>query len=287
MIDDLSQTLRSLLSRAMGQAQIVFDQPSEAFKPTQTTLNVFLYDIRENLELRGSEPRVEQRTAQRVAIRRPPFRIACSYLITAWAVGGTEPPLQEQRLLSQALLVLKQYPTIPAAFLPASLKDQEPPLPMVVAQADGLKEPHEFWTAIGNKLRPSITATATIGMEMTEPEEASLVQVHDLILGERTSPAERKLQSATRSEGGRLAGRITDAGGKPVRDAIVSVVGTALRTRTDAEGRYLLRLLPPGNYTLKAQKEAMERTLPVTIPDAEARAGSASGTLRSLLDVQL
>jgi hypothetical protein len=175
MIDDLSKALESLLSEAMksqaiDNAQIVFDQPVETFKPAQTTLNVFLYDIRENLELRSSEPRIEPRAAGRVAIHRPPFRIACSYLITAWAVGGTEPPLQEHRLLSQALLVLKRYPTIPAKLLPDSLKGQEPPLPMMVAQADGLKAPHEFWTAIGNKLRPSITATVTIGLEVPEPK---------------------------------------------------------------------------------------------------------------------
>jgi hypothetical protein len=267
----------------------LFDQPSEAFKPSQTTLNVFLYDIRENLELRSNEPRIEPHPAGRVAIHRPPARIACSYLITAWAVGGTEPPLQEHRLLSQALLVLKRYPTIPTEFLPASLKDQEPPLPMLVAQADGLKAPHEFWTAIGNKLRPSITAAITIGLEVPEPkpEEAPLVRMHDIILGERTSPVEQALKSATRSEGYRIAGRITDAEEKPVQGASVSVLGTGLKTQTDAEGHYTLGLLAPGNYTLQVQKDDMERTLQVAIPDAEARAGSPNDAIRSLLDIQL
>lgn len=276
MIDDLSKALSSLLSPAMDQAQIVFDQPSEAFKPSQTTLNVFLYDIRENLELRSNEPRIEPRPAGRVSIHRPPFRIACSYLITAWAVGGPEPPLQEHRLLSQALAVLLRYPTIPSGFLQGSLKGQEPPLPLLVAQADGLKAPHEFWSAIGNKLRPSITATVTIGMEVTEPkpEEATLVHLHDIILGERTSPAEHRLKPATRSEGFRIAGRVTDADGKPVEDAIVSVLGTGLKTQTDAEGRYTLGLLAPGDYTLQLRKQDIERTFQVAIPGSDVRDGS-------------
>lgn len=275
MIDDLSEALSSLLSPAMDQAQIVFDQPSEAFKPKRKTLNLFLYDIRENLELRSNEPRIEPRAAGRVAIQRPPFRIACSYLITAWAVDGPEPPLQEQRLLAQVLAVLLRYPTIPAALLRGGLKGQEPPLPLLVAQADGLKAPHEFWTAIGNKLRPSITATVTIGMEVaeTKPEEFTLVHLHDIILGERTSPLERTLKSATRSEGYRIAGRVTGAGGKPIQGAGVGVLGTGLKTHTDAEGRYTLGLLPPGNYTLQVQKDDMETTLPVAIPDASARGG--------------
>ena len=278
MIDDLSKALRSLLSPAMDQAQIVFDQPSEAFKPTRTTLNVFLYDIRENLELRSSEPRIEPRAEKRVAIRRPPFRIACSYLITAWAVGGTEPPLQEHRLLSQALLVLKRYPTIPAEFLPASLKGQEPPLPMMVAQVDGLKEPYEFWTAIGNKLRPSITATITIGLEVPEPkpEEAWLVRMHDIILGERTSPAEQTLKAAVRSEGYRIAGRVTDADKKPFQGARVSVLSTGLETGTDAEGRYTLGLLAPGTYTLRVQAGAEVKTIEVALPEWKAAAVEGS-----------
>jgi hypothetical protein len=289
MISDLSLTLRSLLSPALEQAQIVFDQPSEAFKPSQTTINVFLYDIRENLELRNSEPRIEPRAAGNVAIRRPPSRIACSYLITAWAVGGTEPPLQEHRLLSDVLAVLMRYPTVPEHYLQGSLKGQEPPLPMLIAQADGLKAPHEFWSAIGNKLRPSITATVTIGMELTEPEpeEAPLVRIHDIILGEKTSPREQALKSATRSESCRIAGRVTNGQEKPVQDANVSVLGTNLRVRTDAEGRYTLGLLMPGTYTLQAEKNDTQKTFQVMIPDADTRAGAPDDTIGSTLDIRL
>lgn len=278
MIDDLSIALRSLLSPAMSGAHIVFDQPSEAFKPTETTLNVFLYDIRENLELRTGEPRVEPRAAEKVAIRRPLFRIACSYLITAWVMSGVEPPLQEQRLLSQALLLLKQYSTIPAAFLPASLRDQQPPLPMMVAQADGLKEPSEFWTAIGNKLRPSVTTTITIGLEVPEPslEEATLVRVHDIVVGERTSAAEQALKAATQSQGYRIAGHVTDADKKPVQGARVSVVGTGLETKTDAEGRYTLGLLASGTYTLRLQARDKVKTIAVALPDWKAAAVEGS-----------
>jgi hypothetical protein len=277
VINDLSIALRSLLSPAMGGADIVFDQPSEAFKPTRTTLNLFLYDIRENLELRTSEPRVEPR-AEKVALRRPLLRIACSYLITAWVSSGNEPPLQEQRLLSQVLLLIKQYPTIPAAYLPASLRHQEPPLPMMVAQADGLKAPHEFWTAIGNKLRPSVTATITIGLEVPEPtlEEVSLARVHDISLGERTSAAERALKAATQSQGYRIAGRVTDANKKPVQGATVSVAGTGLETQTDAEGRYTLGLFAPGTYTLSLQAGDEVETIRVALPDWKAAAVEGS-----------
>ena len=64
MIRDLSLTLQAILDDpALGAAfpelaaaQIVFNPPVETFNPTQTTIDLFLYDIRENMELRSNEP---------------------------------------------------------------------------------------------------------------------------------------------------------------------------------------------------------------------------------------
>ncbi len=69
MIRDLSETLRAMLDDPalanlypeLAAAQILFDQPTEQFKPSQTTLNLFLYDVRENMELRSNEPLFERR----------------------------------------------------------------------------------------------------------------------------------------------------------------------------------------------------------------------------------
>ena len=120
MINELSETLRALLDDPalaaafpeLAAAQVVFDRPAEQFNPSQTTIDLFLYDVREDMELRSNEPVVE-RLNGRAVIKRPPLRVACSYLLTAWAVGGGELPLQEQKILSQALMVLARYPTIP------------------------------------------------------------------------------------------------------------------------------------------------------------------------------
>ena len=117
MISDLSQVLRKILEDSrrfpeLAEAQVSFERPSETFNPGQTTVNLFLYDIREHLELRSNEPSIEMRGGQAI-IHNPPKRIACSYLVAAWPVGGAELPLQEHRLLSQVLQVFSAYPTIP------------------------------------------------------------------------------------------------------------------------------------------------------------------------------
>ena len=139
----------------LAGAVIQFDRPVEGeYKPQPPrALNLFLYDVRENMEMRTNEPVVTRSNGETV-IRRPPVRVACSYLVTAWPSGTASEdekltaPLREHRLLGEALQVLSQYPTIPEPLLQGSLAKQDTPPPLVVAQADGLKVPSEFWTAI-------------------------------------------------------------------------------------------------------------------------------------------
>src|SRR5262249_39638586 len=135
MIQDLSLTLQNILTQPglpspLSDALIAFDRPEESFHPLQTTVDLFLYDLRENLELRSNELTIDKGTAQSVT-QKAPMRLACSYLCTAWPVGGADPALQEQQLLGQVLQTLGRFPIIPDGFLQGSLKGQEPSLPMV------------------------------------------------------------------------------------------------------------------------------------------------------------
>ena len=174
MIRDLSETLSALLAPALPTADISFERPTDVFQPAQTTVNLFLYDVRENLELRNNEPVV--RRVGTVAIKEPPpVRLDCAYLVTAWPVGGTDLPLQEHRLLSQSLRRLLRFPTIPPEFLRGSLIGQQPPLPTVTARPDGLANPAEFWTALGSRLRVALTLKATIGVTAFDPVSDHLV----------------------------------------------------------------------------------------------------------------
>jgi hypothetical protein len=85
MFHDLSQTLKAILSQSglpteLKVIQISFDRPDGKFIPQQTTLNLFLYDIRENVELRDSTPLMESDRVQgRAVIHRPPARVDCTF----------------------------------------------------------------------------------------------------------------------------------------------------------------------------------------------------------------
>lgn len=258
MIRDLTQTLRSLLTQSavpaeLAGAQIVFDRPTDQFNPTQATVDLFLYDIRENLELRSNESTVERQNGQ-VTISRPPLRVDCSYLVTAWpgGVSGDELALQEHRLLSQILQVFSRYSTIPNNFLQGSLANQEPPLPMVTARANGLKEPAEFWTSLGTQLRASIGVTVTIGIPVFAPVTSSMVttKVAGFDLG-------KGVEETLIQIGGQVQAQ-TQGGIESVPNALVDILDAGLQTRTDKKGRYLFVQVPSGTHTIRVVAEGFE-----------------------------
>ncbi len=268
MIRDLSLTLRELLTQPglpaeLAAAQIVFDRPADTFNPGATAVDLFLYDIRENTELRNSEPIINRVNGQAL-IRPAPMRVSCTYLVTAWPTGvGEEVTLGEHRLLSQVLQVLSGYSTIPAEFLQGSLAGQEPPLPMMAARVDSLKNPPEFWSAMGNKLRASFMVTVTIGMDVFETITAPVV------LTETRKTTALVTATATKTSY-RFGGRVTTPQNEPVVDAIVTLVETGQETRTDESGRYRLGRLLAGDYTVQVADPTLGvRALSMTVPAAE------------------
>jgi Pvc16 N-terminal domain/Carboxypeptidase regulatory-like domain len=271
VIRDLSLTLQAVLSDPalkpeypeLAAAQIVFDRPDESFKPAQTTIDLFLFDVRENYELKSNEPVIERKNGQ--AITHPaPVRAACTYLATAWPVGGTDLALQEQQLLAEVFQVIMGFPKIPNSYLKGKLAGQAPALPVIATHPDELKNPAEFWSAIGNKLRPSLTLSVTISMDVFNPGTAPMAKTVEVRLGERISGQEQ-LNPATTQQLFRIGGTITSSG-NPVSGANVSLMNTGLAANTDSNGLYLIGAVPGGPYTLRVQSGAASKQVGITIP---------------------
>ncbi len=263
MIQDVSQTLRAILTQPgvppeLAKALIAFDRPSDPYSPSQTTVNLFLYDLRENLELRNNEPVVNIAAGQ-ASIATAPMRLACTYLVTAWPVGGTDLALQEQQLLSEVLQVLSKYPLIPASFLQGSLAGQDPLLPLVALHPDALKNISEFWTSLGNKLKPSLSVTVTISMPMFAPVTAPIVITAQTGMQQIGLPATHVASHA-------IGGTVTNATNAPVPGAAVTLVEVGLATTTDADGRYSLGPMAAGNFTLHVVSGASTKDKSITVP---------------------
>jgi hypothetical protein len=268
MIRDLSETLRAILQDPsmppeLAAADVVFDRPTDPFNPAKTTINLFLYDIRENTELRSNEYVVDRRNHQ--AITHPaPLRLNCSYLVTAWPIGGADPALQEHRLLTQVLRAFGQFAVIPDRFLRGSLVAQDPPLPMIALHPDALKNLSEFWTSVGNKLRASLTLTVTISVPL-------FADVAEFVVTTRrtdVTPADSGAPDIWVQVGGRVLDLTANGIGGAVVDVLdATLQETGLRDTSDADGRFSFLRVPAGTQNLRAVAPGFQaKTQPLVVP---------------------
>ena len=185
MLQDLDETLKDLLTRSLppkwATADIRFDAPDDTFSPEnqKITLDLFLYDVRENRELRSTEPVLDRQSNGSLRQTRPPVLMDCSYFITAWSgINANTVALkqdvvkEEHELLSEVMKVLLRYPVLPNAILTGKLQDQEPPRTSML-QPSMLQSIAEFWQALGGKPRAALNYMVTIAVEVDEPQPAA------------------------------------------------------------------------------------------------------------------
>jgi hypothetical protein len=184
MINDLDESVAALLRRELPpglaqQVQISFATPDDQFPPQSVTLpaiDLFLYDIRENLDLRSSES-IFERGADGTAKRyRAPVRVDFSYLITAWPSASVPDPAEdEHRLLGEVMRALLRYWTLPEEVLQGVLVEQKPDLPVSSLQPGRLQSLGEFWQALGGKPKVALNYSVTLAIDVAKREEVPLV----------------------------------------------------------------------------------------------------------------
>ena len=194
MISDVDEALRSLildsLTVSRQNVDIKYDLPSRdwASRLNRPTIDLFLFDIRENLRLRGAEQyRQVPRDDGTVEIHRNPVRIDLRYLLSAW----TKDPEDEHLLLSDTLMTLLRNPTIPDKYCSEKMKKQQFP---VILDAAVYQPEHgptekvtEIWGVIGNDIHAGFIVTVTITVDPFEPRVEPQVSAVMRNLGQ-TSP---------------------------------------------------------------------------------------------------
>jgi len=251
MFQDLDTALTNLLHDPAApldvrNADISFETPDKNFAPADGTVNLFLFDLKENRELRDPEP-IRDIVAGVVVRRQPPLSTDCTYLVTAWAnnLAGPARVAGEHSLLGQTLVWLSRFPLVPAAvFAGGSLANPPFPPPTMVAQAKADNSAGEFWSALGIPPRPAFYLTVTIALELgMETIEGPPVVTKEIILSEIPSP----LIATWFQIGGTVRDSITTL---PVEAAEVTLVETGAISVTDEQGHFRFSNLEAGNYTL-------------------------------------
>jgi hypothetical protein len=260
MINELDETLKTLLIDKGGfnpaEVDISFEIPTRDWSTpaTRPTVNLYLYDIRENTKLRETYWEEESRNGGSVTLRRLPVRIDLSYMITCWT-GAVE---DQHLLLWQVLDTFYRHSPLPDDILQGRLKNVAHAVRTEVAQSDGiLKNVSDFWGALENQLRPAVNVVVTLDLDLNEVATAPIVFARAVKLGPRArgangAPLENRLERLAHGPDAppfQVAGTVRDGAGLPVRAAAVRLIaalpdGQAIQCgptiQTDAGGRYFI-----------------------------------------------
>ena len=183
MIQDVDDSLLTLLraegSALLKQINISFRAPDKDFpnKVKAPAIDLFLYDVRENLDLRSNEFSMERTDKGTAKILPPPARVDCSYLITAWSADKDEKVIsaEEHRLLGEVMITLLRFPELPREYLRGSLANQALPVPTATLHPGRLQSLGEFWQALDGQPRTALNYTVTIAVQPALAVETGVV----------------------------------------------------------------------------------------------------------------
>ncbi len=280
MLNELDESLKTLLVQDLPRVterieadgfDISFDVPNREFRSrlTRPTLSLYLYNIQENLELRGRTWNVTRQNGT-VTTRRPPVRLDCNYMVTAWSNEVED----EHRLLTGATRVLFRNPILPADVLHGSLRDGFE-ISTEVAQPESFKDVVDIWSVLDNDLHPSVRVTVTIPLELDVEYQSPAVRGHDVGVDSPTwQPGPTRPM--------RITGRV-EQDGQPVAGALVRADYAS--ATTDDSGEYVLNNVTPGRQLfwvrVKETFYQLEADLPkdsvITLPSATTPPSGDSG----------
>jgi hypothetical protein len=183
MITEIDDSLTNLLRRqgAIGaEVELALDAPTRdwAARRTVPTVDLYLYDIREDLRRRSAGLVDVLNDDGRVIARQEPARLfKFAYLVTAW----TQRPQDEHRLLGSVLTCLVRHDAVPADCLTPTLARQERPIRLqVAAPPPENRQISDVWSSLGGDLKPSLDLVVTMPFDpelwedLAAPVEAPL-----------------------------------------------------------------------------------------------------------------
>lgn len=248
MIKDLDESIKQLLIKKgalnSSEVNISFEAPNRDWAASQSkpAINIYLYDIHENHELRSYEWTVERNNDRTATKKKTPLRVAFSYLITVW----TKDVGDEHSLLGHIMAVLCRHTFLPDEILQGALKGLEYPVHASTAQPDGLvKNPADFWSALDNQLKPYIDYVVTLPVDLDITLTAPVVSTKTI-----------EVKEAGKKEVEEMAqiGGIVHEKGKPeagIGNASVVVKEKGMTSKTDDEGHYSFAKLEKDKYTFQ------------------------------------
>ena len=255
----LQRVLHDLGKIPPQDVDVRFEAPTREFAAslTRPTLSLFLFDVRENNELRHTS--LEQMRANgRATYRVPPRRFDLRFLVSALTTEIAD----EHLLLERTLITLMQHPTFPDELLPQSLRVANPPLAAQVVKPEDDDGLLDVWSGLDARPRPALLYVVTVPVDLEVAFEAPLVLTRHTRftpMGSLPTPAEG---------GTAIGGIVSDRSGRRIAGAVVSVEGSAgAGVLTSPSGEFTLARVPTGAVTLRVERAgATPQQVRVEIP---------------------
>ena len=171
MIQDVDSTLQALLVQKVPidttAIDIKFEIPTKEWSATVTrpTINLFLYDIRQNLQLRNNDRTVTGNTINGT-LSTAPVRVDLYYMITAWTTDVSD----EHQLLGKLLTTLLTFPVLPPEVLQGSMASQPFDLRAWISQPDRMPNPWDFWGNVEHRMKAGLHFVLTAAVQ-TVPDQ--------------------------------------------------------------------------------------------------------------------
>jgi hypothetical protein len=168
MIHDVDETLRAIVRREVingSDIEVVFEAPTKdwASRRNTPTIDIYLYDIREDLKRRlAGDVFQRDETGRKTGRTVTPRYFKLSYLITCW----TQRPEDEHRLLSAMLACFLKQDRIQGDDIAGGLGEQGWPIDITIA----LPPPEDralsdVWSALGGELKPSLDLVCVVPVD--------------------------------------------------------------------------------------------------------------------------
>jgi hypothetical protein len=176
MLHEVHSALQRLLYErgqiSAREVDIQFERPTRELidKLTRPTINLFLFDLQENTELRQNDFRT--RSSNRGAERYlPPRYFDLRYMVSVLTSAIED----EHLLLWRVLTTLVRHPRFPPDLLSEELRDPDHLLTSKVSQDDDGERLSSIWNALGVPPRPTLSYILTVPVDMDQVVETPLV----------------------------------------------------------------------------------------------------------------
>jgi hypothetical protein len=263
MLNGLDETIKQLLVKKgavdTGVIDISFEMPDREWSASlsKPTINIYLYDIRENHKLRGTEFSITRDENGNTTRKKNASRIDISYLVTVW----TNDIADEHRLLWHVLATLFRYQELPEEIFSGQLLQKKYPIIAACAQPDGLfNNPSDFWSALDNEIKPSINYVVTLPLDIDIAFTAPMVRTKILEFKPPDANAESFIQ---------VTGLVYETGmpAQGISQAKVLVKEAGMTAVTDSQGYYRFSRLSSGKYNFQVSVPGKKsRDIPITVP---------------------